>query len=98
MSPLETDLIVDQNQNQSSEMTEELRQVCQSALLATKEKRTGQKFNDMRTEDHSVAMQRIVGEAQHGVDQSFGKMSTLNNSWAFQGQMDSNSFAVMFSK
>jgi hypothetical protein len=41
-------------------------------------------------------MQRIIGEAYDGVEQSFEKMTTSKISRAFQGQMDAAFFAVMF--
>jgi hypothetical protein len=52
----------------------------------------------MKTDNHSTAMQGIVGVAQPGVDQSFGSLTTAMNSRAFQGQMDSSSFDKLFSK
>jgi hypothetical protein len=52
----------------------------------------------MSTDDQSMAMQGIVGDAHDGVQQSFGKMTTSRNSKAFQGQMDASSFAKMFGK
>jgi hypothetical protein len=48
----------------------------------------------MSTDDQSLAMQGIVGEAHDGVEQYFG-MTTSKNSRAFQGQM---AFAMMFRK
>ncbi|KAI0970712.1 hypothetical protein F4678DRAFT_436049 [Xylaria arbuscula] len=72
-----------------------LQKTCEAAFQATQAKRTGQIFGDMQI-DQSHAMQGIVGEAQRGVDQSFGKLSAQNNSRAFQGQMDGASFAHMF--
>jgi hypothetical protein len=50
----------------------------------------------MSTDDQSYAMQGIVGEIHGGVEQLFGKMTTSKKSRAFQGQMDSASFATMF--
>jgi hypothetical protein len=82
----------------SLSLTPVLQKVCQEALRATNAKRTGQKFSDMSTHDQSQAMQGIVGEVHDGVEQSFGKMTTANNSRAFQGQMDAASFAVLFGK
>ncbi|RJE17776.1 hypothetical protein PHISCL_09887 [Aspergillus sclerotialis] len=76
----------------------ELRKLCQDALSTTITKRTGQKFGDMSTDDQSLAMQGIVGDAHDGVEQSFGKMTTSKNSRAFQGQIDASSFAAMFGK
>jgi hypothetical protein len=58
----------------------------------------GQKFGDMQTDGHSIAMQGIVGAAQQGVEQSFGSLTTTNNSRAFQGQMDGGSFGKLFNK
>ncbi|KAL2136760.1 hypothetical protein VTI74DRAFT_1801 [Chaetomium olivicolor] len=46
-----------------------LQEVCQKTLSATRARRTGQKFGDMKTDNHSIAMQGIVGVAQPGVDQ-----------------------------
>jgi hypothetical protein len=80
------------------QLTAGLRKVCQEALSATRAKRTGQSFGDMNTDDQSLAMQGIVGEAHDGVEQSFGKMTTSKNSRAFQGQIDTASFTVMFGK
>lgn len=37
--------------------------------------------------DESIAMQGIVGEAQKGVDQSFGKLVAKSKSKAVQGQI-----------
>nr|6EKA_A Chain A, Podospora anserina S mat+ genomic DNA chromosome 3, supercontig 2 [Podospora anserina S mat+]6EKA_B Chain B, Podospora anserina S mat+ genomic DNA chromosome 3, supercontig 2 [Podospora anserina S mat+]6EKA_C Chain C, Podospora anserina S mat+ genomic DNA chromosome 3, supercontig 2 [Podospora anserina S mat+]6EKA_D Chain D, Podospora anserina S mat+ genomic DNA chromosome 3, supercontig 2 [Podospora anserina S mat+]6EKA_E Chain E, Podospora anserina S mat+ genomic DNA chromosome 3, len=67
-------------------------------LSATRACRTGQKFGEMKTDDHSIAMQGIVGVAQPGVDQSFGSLTTTKSSRAFQGQMDAGSFSNLFSK
>ncbi|KAH7012280.1 uncharacterized protein B0I36DRAFT_256853 [Microdochium trichocladiopsis] len=72
-----------------------LRNTCEAALQATQAARTVQTFGDMQA-DQSMAMQGIVGEAQKGVDQSFGKLDAQNKSRAFQGQMDAASFAQMF--
>ncbi|KAI8627924.1 hypothetical protein F5Y19DRAFT_158994 [Xylariaceae sp. FL1651] len=72
-----------------------LQKTCEAAFRATQAERTGQIFGDMQI-DQSLAMQGIVGEAQRGVDQSFGKLSAQNNSRAFQGQMDAASFARLF--
>ncbi|KAH7012594.1 uncharacterized protein B0I36DRAFT_378332 [Microdochium trichocladiopsis] len=72
-----------------------LRNTCEAALQATQAARTAQTFGDMQA-DQSMAMQGIVGEAQKGVDQSFGKLVAQNKSRAFQGQMDATSFAQMF--
>ncbi|KAK0710402.1 hypothetical protein B0T21DRAFT_387341 [Apiosordaria backusii] len=82
----------------SARLTDSLRDVCQKTLSATRAWRTGQKFGDMKTDDHSIAMQGIVGVAQPGVDQSFGSLTTTKSSRAFQGQMDSSSFSNLFSK
>ena len=73
-----------------------LQKVCDEALSATRARRTGQIFGDMQTDGRSTAIQGIVGQAQSGVDQKFGNMTTTNGSKAFQGQMDSTSFSVMF--
>ncbi|ETS78636.1 hypothetical protein PFICI_10698 [Pestalotiopsis fici W106-1] len=72
-----------------------LRDTCEVALQATRAKRSGQTFGDMHL-DQSMAMQGIVGQAQEGVDQSFGKLTAQNKSRAFQGQMNATSFAQMF--
>ncbi|KAK4194477.1 hypothetical protein QBC40DRAFT_188058, partial [Triangularia verruculosa] len=82
----------------SVRLTDSLRDVCQKTLSATRAWRTGQKFGDMKTDDHSIAMQGIVGVAQLGVDQSFGSLTTTKSSRVFQGQMDSSSFSNLFSK
>ncbi|KAK6860963.1 hypothetical protein PG995_004599 [Apiospora arundinis] len=72
-----------------------LQKACEASLKAAQAAQTGQSFGDMQI-DQSLAMQGIVGEAQKGVDQSFGKLSAQNNSRGFQGQMDAASFARMF--
>jgi len=46
--------------------------------------------------DKSTAMQGIVGTAQQGVEQTFGRFQAHNESRVFQGQMDSNAFSAMF--
>ena len=84
--------------DESLRLTAGLQKVCQDALSATRAKRTGQNFGDMQTDDHSAAMQGIVGTAQRGVEQSFGNMASTKSSRAFQGQIDADSFAVMFGK
>jgi len=73
-----------------------LQKICDEALSATRARRTGQIFGDMRTDGKSTAMQGIVGQAQPGVNQKFGNVTTTDGSKSFQGQMDSNSFSVMF--
>ncbi|KAI0506294.1 hypothetical protein F5B22DRAFT_454949 [Xylaria bambusicola] len=83
------------NEQASLQLFAILLKTCEAAFRATQAKRTGQTFGDMQV-DQSVAMQGIVGEAQRRVDQSFGKLSVQNNSKAFQGQMDANSFSCMF--
>ncbi|KAK4233419.1 hypothetical protein C8A03DRAFT_19517 [Achaetomium macrosporum] len=82
----------------SAQLTASLRDVCQKTLSATRAQRIGQKFGNMKTDDHSIAMQGIVGVAQPDVDQSFGSLTTTKSSRAFQGQMDSSSFGKLFSK
>lgn len=82
----------------SLQLTVGLQRVCQEALSATRERRTGQKFGDMRTEEQSMAMQGIAGTAQPGVEQVFGTLTTTGGSTAFQGQIDAASFAIMFRK
>lgn len=72
-----------------------LRDSCEAALKATEARRTGQTFGDLHV-DQSTAMQGIVGQAQGGVEQSFGSLTARNQSRAFQGQMDASSFARMF--
>lgn len=89
-----TEYGVEDNQG-SLERTVVLQKSNQAALKALKQKRTGQTFGDLQA-DQSMAMQGIVGQAQQGVDQSFGKLNAANNSRAFQGQMDAGSFARMF--
>lgn len=94
---LDSDLVQNTGgeEQDSLQRTAILRDTCQAALQATKAIRTGQVFGDMYT-DQSMAMQGIVGQAQEGVDQSFGKLTAKNQSRAFQGQMDASSFAQMF--
>ncbi|KAH7303264.1 hypothetical protein B0I35DRAFT_472337 [Stachybotrys elegans] len=75
-----------------------LQEACMEALRATKAERTGQTFGDMQIDQSSGGMQGIVGEAQRGINQSFGNLLAQNNSKAFQGQMDAASFALMFGK
>ncbi|KAK4237154.1 hypothetical protein C8A03DRAFT_16260 [Achaetomium macrosporum] len=82
----------------STQLAASLQKVCQKTLAATRARRTGQKFGDMKTDNHSIAMQGIVGVAQPGVDQSFGSLTTTMSSRAFQGQMDSSSFGNLFSR
>ncbi|KAK8023724.1 hypothetical protein PG993_011790 [Apiospora rasikravindrae] len=72
-----------------------LQDTCKAALKASQATRTGQTFGDMQA-DKSTAMQGIVGAAQKGLEQTFGKMVAQNESRAFQGQLDSNAFAAMF--
>lgn len=79
-------------------LTISLHEVCQKTLLATCAQRTEQKFGDMNTDNQSIAMQGIVGNAKQGVNQKFGSMTTTTGSRAFQGQMDSASFDKLFSK
>lgn len=50
----------------------------------------------MKIDDHSIAMQGIVGMAQPGVDQSFGSLTAGTGSRAFQGQMEPDSFGKLF--
>jgi hypothetical protein len=82
----------------SAQLAANLQEVCRRTQAATHAERTGQKFGDMRTDNHSIAMQGIVGVAQPGMDQSFGNLTTTMSSRAFQGQMDSSSFGRLFSK
>lgn len=81
-----------------AQLTASLQDVCQKSLSATRARRTGQKFGDMKTDNHSIDMQGIVGVAQPGVDQSFNSLTTTMSSRAYQGQMDSGSFGKLFSK
>lgn len=83
------------NEQISFQLTATLQDLCQAALSATKARRTGQTFGDTQIYQ-SLAMQGVVGEAQDGVDQSFGRLTAQNNSRVFQGQMDAGSFAQMF--
>ncbi|KAL3963000.1 hypothetical protein ACCO45_004523 [Purpureocillium lilacinum] len=80
------------------QVTASLQEVCQRTLSATRARRTGQKFGDMKTDNHSIAMQGIVGVAQPGVEQSFGSLTATISSRAFQGQMDSSSFSNLLGK
>jgi len=84
--------------DESLRLTAGLQKVCQDALSVTRAKRTRQNFGDMQTDEHSAAMQGIVGTVQRGVEQSFGNMAATKSSRAFQGQIDADSFAVMFGK
>ncbi|KAH7303714.1 hypothetical protein B0I35DRAFT_446187 [Stachybotrys elegans] len=86
---------IDTDEQDSFQRFAVLQKTCEAALQVTQAQRTGQTFGDMQI-DQSFAMQGIVGGAQRGVDQSFGKLSVQNNSRAFQGQMDAASFARMF--
>jgi len=79
----------------SVQLAVRLQEVCKGALSATRAKRTGQRFGDMTVEG-SRAYQGIVGTAQIGVEQSFGTLTATGGSTAAQGQMDANSFALMF--
>jgi hypothetical protein len=79
-------------------LTASLQDVCQKTLSATRARRTGQKFGDLKTDNNSVAMQGIVGLAQPGVEQFFGGLTTTNNSRAFQGQMEASSFDKLFGR
>jgi len=79
----------------SVQLAVRLQEVCKGALSATRAKRTGQRFGDMKVEG-SRAFQGIVGIAQSGVEQSFGTLTATEDSTAAQGQMDANSFALMF--
>jgi hypothetical protein len=84
--------------NSSAQLATSLQDVCQKTLLATHSRQTRRQFGDMRTDNHSIAMQGIVGLAHPGVDQSFGSLTTTNNSRAFQGQMEASSFDKLFSR
>ncbi|KAK4174680.1 hypothetical protein QBC36DRAFT_347746 [Triangularia setosa] len=70
----------------SAQLTDSLRDVCQKTFIlchilsAVHAQQTGQKFSDMKTGDHSIAMQRIVGMAQPGVDPSFSSLATTTSS------------------
>jgi hypothetical protein len=83
--------------NSSIALAAKLREVCGETLSTTRAKRTGQGFGDM-TVNKSIAYQGIVGTAQSGVEQSFGKLTAIDGSTAAQGQMDATSFAMMFRK
>jgi len=82
----------------SAQLTASLQDVCQKTLSATRARRTGQKFGDMKTDNNSIAMQGIVGLAQPGVDQAFSSLTTTTNSRAFQGQMEASSFDKLFGR
>ncbi len=84
-------------QDSSIALIAKLREVCGETLLTTRAKRTGQSFGDMKVEN-SMAYQGIVGTAQSGVEQSFGKLTATDGSAAAQGQMDAASFAKMFER
>jgi hypothetical protein len=83
--------------NSSIALIAKLREVCGETLSITRAKRTGQSFGDM-TVDKSMAYQGIVGTAQSGVEQSFGKLTATDGSTVAQGQMDATSFAMMFGR
>jgi hypothetical protein len=85
-------------EDSSAQLTANLQEVCQRTQSATRAPRTGQKFGDMRTDNHSIAMQGMVGVVQRGVEQSFGSLTTTTNSRAFQGQMEASSFDKLFGK
>ncbi len=72
--------------------------VTEDVTPADRAQRTGQKFGDMKTDNDSVAMQGIVGFVQPGVDQSFGSLTTTNNSGTFQGQMEVGSLDKLFGR
>jgi hypothetical protein len=76
----------------SVQLAARLQEVCKEALSAT---RTGQSFGDMKVEGRR-AYQGIVGTAQNGVEQSFRALTATGASTAAQGQMDANSFTLMF--
>lgn len=78
-------------------LTAKLREVCRETLSTTRAKHTGQSFGDLKV-DKSLAYQGIVGTAQSGIVQSFGKLTATNGSTAAQGQMDATSFAMMFAR
>jgi len=80
----------------SVQLAVRLQEVCKGALSVTRAKGTGQqRFGDMKVEG-SRAFQGIVGTVQSGVEQSFGTLTATGDSTAAQGQMDANSFALMF--
>jgi hypothetical protein len=80
----------------SSQFSAGLRSICQKALLAMELARSEQKFGELCADEQSLAVQGIVGQAQDGVRQSFGKMAVLKHGRAFQGQIDTASFALMW--
>jgi len=55
----------------SVQLAVRLQEVCKGALSATRAKRTGQRFGDIKVEG-SRAFQGIVGAAKGGVEESFG--------------------------
>jgi len=82
----------------SNQLAAELQKLCQAALSATKEKRTGQRFGNMQVHDRAIAMQGTAGVVQGGVEQSFGNLTATQDGRAFQGQMGGNEFAMMFGR
>lgn len=55
-----------------------------------------QKFGDLVADDHSTAMQGIVGKPGGQIDQVFGNLTAKKHSRAFQGQMSAQAFALLF--
>ncbi|KAH6893293.1 hypothetical protein B0T10DRAFT_269889 [Thelonectria olida] len=80
---------------QDSRIIVELQDLCRRTTEATKASHTKQTFGKM-TLDKSWGMQGIVGPAQKGVEQTFGDMKGTENSRAFQGQIDTASFSLLF--
>lgn len=80
----------------SAQLAAILQKVCWQTLSAARAQRTEQRFGDIKVDNHSIAMQGIVGMAQPGVDQSFGSLTAGTSSRAFQGQMEPDSFGKLF--
>ncbi|KAI5457606.1 hypothetical protein BGZ63DRAFT_393267 [Mariannaea sp. PMI_226] len=81
--------------HQESHILGQLQDLCKRTTAATQASVTKQTFGQMRL-DKSWGMQGIVGQAQRGVEQTFGDMDGTEHARGFQGQIDPASFAHMF--
>lgn len=79
-----------------AQLDAKLRKVCAETLSATRARHAGQTFGNMTLTDNSHGFQGVVGTAQSGLEQKFGKLNAGGGSKAVQGQLDAASFAVMF--
>jgi hypothetical protein len=77
-----------------------LKQTCKEALAVTTQVRTKQVFEGkMITDKDARAVEGVVGEAKGNVDQTFkGDTITKNGSEVVRGQMDAESFKVMWAR